>query len=234
LLQNHVSPYFADLYYPEAAMLRLYALFLLCKFPEASTQLDAFKKQYQPQHQALSIAAAQSPAEAFNEIRLHLEGNKTTLPPTVTAAFENEDRIKDSVGAVLSAEEEIARLRNVSANAFAQTAMTWIEDRRNTLIEAEGQRVIKRISAMEAELSTLLANADVTKLDLLQMESRLYERASFTGTIPGGKRRVMRKVKAKAGERLWDWQGEYWADEVGYFRINTKPDCPENLISGEQ
>ena len=45
LLQNHVSPYFADRYYPEAAMLRL--LHSSCSaVPEASAQLEAFQSQY--------------------------------------------------------------------------------------------------------------------------------------------------------------------------------------------
>ena len=30
-----------------------------------------------------------------------------------------------------------------------------------------------------------------------------------------------------------EWQGEYWADELGYYRIDTKPECPENMMRGE-
>ena len=114
-----------------------------------------------------------------------LDGEDSGLPRTVTTAFDNEDRIKDSI-AVRSAEDEIARLRNVSANTFAQTAMTWVSERRDELVKAEGLRVQRRVQSMEAELAELLANSDVTKLDLMQMESRLYERASFTGKLPGG------------------------------------------------
>ena len=85
---------------------------------------------------------------------------------------------------------------------------------------------------MEAELAELLGNSDVTKLDLMQMEARLYERASFTGKLPESKRRVKRQARVRAKERLWDWQGEYWADEIGYYKIDTKPECPENMTQG--
>ena len=91
---------------------------------------------------------------------------------------------------------------------------------------------MKRVKRMEAELSEMIANSDVTKLDLLQMESRLFERASFTGKLPEGKRRVKRKVRARVTERKWDWQGEFWADEVGYYRVDTSPECPENMMQG--
>ena len=232
LLQNHVSPYFNDRYYPEAAMLRLYSLFLLCKFPEASQQLESFQAQYKPQHESLMATASLSPEQLFDAIRRHIEGEPSDLPAFVTAEFENEDRIRDSIQAVTSAENEIGRLRNVSANVFAQVASEWVSERRASIINTEGQRILSRVNRMEAELAELLGNSDVTKLDLMQMESRLYERASFTGKLPEAKRRVKRQVRARVEERLWDWQGEYWADEVGYYKIDTKPECPENMTQG--
>ncbi len=232
LLQNHVSPYFADQYYPEAAMLRLYALFLLCKFPAASAQLEAFQTQYRPQLQDLNGVLSMTPEMVFDAIRKHLDGNDSGLPATVTTVFQNEDRIKDSITAVSNAEAETNRLRNVSANTFAQSAMDWVSARRDALIKAEGERILKRVRRMSDDLNELLSNSDVTKLDLMQMESRLYERASYTGKIPDAKRRVKRKTRASATERIWDWQGEYWADEVGYYKIDTDPECPEDMVQG--
>jgi tetratricopeptide (TPR) repeat protein len=232
LLQNHVSPYFADQYYPEAAMLRLYALFLLCKFPAASAQLEAFQDQYRPQLQDLSAVLTMTPEAVFDAIRRHIDGEESGLPATVTTPFENEDRIKDSIVAVTNAEEEASRLRNVSANTFAQSAGEWVSSRREAVIKAEGERILKRVRKMANELNELISNSDVTKLDLMQMESRLYERASYTGKIPDAKRQVKRKARAASNERLWDWQGEYWADEVGYYRIDTNPECPEDMVQG--
>ena len=231
-LNNHVSPYFSDRYYPEAAMLRLYSLFLLCKFPDASKQLEDFQAQYRPQHTSLMAAASLQPEQLFDAVRRHIEGQPSDLPGFVTAAFEHEDRIKDSINAVASAEDELSRLRNVSANVFAQVASEWVSERRQVIVQSEGNRILSRIQTMEAELAELLGNSDVTKLDLMQMEARLYERASFTGKLPESKRRVKRQARARATERLWDWQGEYWADEVGYYKIDTKPECPENMTQG--
>ena len=213
-------------------MLRLYALFLLCKFPDASAQLEAFQKQYRPQQSDLLGVTAYTKADAFDQIRRHIADGTSDLPKMVTLAFENEDRIKDSIGAITSAEQEIARLKNVGANVFAQSAMDWVNARRTEVIESEGARILKRVKKMETDLSEMLANSDVTKLDLLQMESRLFERASYTGKLPEAKRRVKRQVRARVTERKWDWQGEFWADEVGYYRVDTTPECPANMMQG--
>ena len=43
-----------------------------------------------------------------------------------------------------------------------------------------------------------------------------------------------RKQRTKKGYQSWPWEGEYWADELGYYRISTKSDCPASLrASGE-
>jgi tetratricopeptide (TPR) repeat protein len=228
-LQNHTSPFFTELYFPEGALLRVYSLFLLCKFPDATVQINAFQEQYRPQHTRLIQVAAMGPQALFEAIRTQLETGKSDLPKSVVAFFQHEDRIADSLTAIASAEDELGRLRNVAANPFSAEVMSWVEARRNTLISVEGQRIHKRVQRMASELGQMLQDSDISKLDLMQMETRLYERASSMGAIPEGKRRVSRTVRPKADQRLWPWQGEYWADEVGYYRIDAKPDCPEDM-----
>ena len=67
---------------------------------------------------------------------------------------------------------------------------------------------------------------------MLQMEQRLLERASVMGEMPEAKRRVKRKLRGRVNQRIWPWQGEFWADELGYYRIDSKPDCPEGMQTG--
>ena len=100
-------------------------------------------------------------ADTFDQIRRHIENGQTDLPKMVTLAFENEDRIKDSFGAVTSAEGEIARLRNVGANVFAQSAMEWVNERRAQIIDTEGARILKRVRKMEGELTEMIANSRI-------------------------------------------------------------------------
>ena len=92
--------------------------------------------------------------------------------------------------------------------------------------------MLARAKAMEDELAGMLGNAEMNKLDIMQMEARMYERASFTGVMETAKKTVDRQVRVKQGYRLWPYEGEYWADEVGWFRVDTKAECPESLRSG--
>jgi hypothetical protein len=85
---------------------------------------------------------------------------------------------------------------------------------------------------MERTLDEMIQSSEISKLDMLQMEQRLYEQASRVGEIADAKRVVKRKLRKKVDTRVWAWQGEYWADEVGYYRIDSKVDCPAGMQSG--
>jgi len=80
----------------------------------------------------------------------------------------------------------------------------------------------------------MLSDVQVTKLDIMQYETRMYENASFTGELHFGDRLGrLRSMGTLRGHQAWPFEGEYWADELGYYRIDARPDCPADLIAGE-
>ncbi len=238
VLHTHNSPFFDTWYFPEAHLLRIYSLFLVCKFPEAGKEIEAFEAHYSAVKQDLASLGAQEPTWHFEQMRAHLDDDKKTkteLPLMVTRVFEQDDRFNDSLTAVRMAEEEIKRLQNISANPFAAASADWMRERHSSLIEAEGERIRDRIQGREAELQQMLTDAEISKLDIMQMETQLYQMASLKGEASLESRRTVdRKLRVKKGWRYWPWEGEYWADELGYYRITAKPDCPAGMASGNQ
>ena len=232
LLGVHESPFFQDWYFPEATLLRAHSLFLMCKFPAASKQIDDFVARYAPMRQTLAQVGARTPDDVFAQMRKHIEEGGGELPEMVTWRFEEEDRFRDSLRAVRSAEEELARMQNVSANPFTEWASERVGSRKDALVRAEGARVQSRAADMEAQLVQMLADAEINKLDLMQMEQRLYEMSAAKGKAVEARETVSRKKRVKPDQRWWPWEGEYWQDEVGYYRITSKPDCPMGMQVG--
>ncbi|MCK6507150.1 hypothetical protein L6R53_27905 [Myxococcota bacterium] len=232
LLSTHSSPFFSGEYFPEAALLEIYSLFLLCKFPAAGEQIDAFTVRFSPMLKDLQAVGGYSPAEAFERGRdAVLDGKEDRLPVMVARPFLGEARFAAAAATLDTLEAERKKLDGASG-AWGEQARQWLDGRKRTLVEVEGGRVLGRAKAMEDELSAMLGNAEMNKLDIMQMESRMYERASFTGVMETAKKTVDRQVRVKQGYRLWPYEGEYWADEIGWFRVDTKPECPESLRSG--
>ncbi len=236
LLHNHGSPFFEDFFFPEGHLLRVYALFLLCKFPEASSQIDKFKAQYTPVHEEMRAATAGlSDEEAFELMRgFALDGDPGPYPEPVLRTWRNEARLLASIDSVQHAEDELARLRNISANPFVSHVSRWLDERRRQIVEREGERFKGKLQAATDELGEMLTNVEISKLDMMQFETRLYEQAAVTGQLADKERRVMRTDRVRKGWLYWPYQGEFWADELGYYKVNAIPECPAGLRSSEE
>ena len=229
LLHTHNSPFLEKEYYPEAELLRIYALIMLCKFPEANQQIDLFVERFTPQNELLADHSSKTEEELFAQIRSAVETGTSELPDMITRRFVNEDRFLDALKSVRSAEDEATRLQSVSGNEFAKLASSIVEERRNAIITTEGERIKNKIQTMSSDLQEMLSSTEISKLDILDMEVQMLQRAAVTGDLEEAKRQVKREKRLRTGDLVWPYEGEYWADEVGYYQVNTKSECPASF-----
>ena len=234
MLYSHQSPFFEDYFNPEADLLRAYALFIMCKFPQATLEIDAFQARWEPIRDDYA-SIVMSPAEAFADVAAYLSGETPTLPISMLRHFRYEDRMAEAVRAVEASVDEIDRARSIGG-PLGTLAVDLVEDLRDERIAIEGQRVLDRVEAARGELEQMLTDIEITRLDLLSLEAEMYQRAAASGVLDYGDHigqlRDMRKKRR--GFRVWPWQGEYWADEVGWYVFNARPDCPESMATGPE
>lgn len=224
------NPFFAQWYFPESDLLRIYSMFLVCKFPESNTQIDAFRVRYKPVHETLRAWRSKSAADNFEAVRRFVEKDDAgELGSMLMRPWAAEERFRDSLAAVQSADEQLDRMKAVAANPFTERARRWLKERRQALVEAEGQRIKDRFSAQSDEIGNMLGDAEIFTLDILRMKAQLYEMAAKTGEMPDAAKTVQRKERLKKGYREWPFEGEIWADELGYYRVNVIPQCPASM-----
>ena len=226
------SGFFSTWYYPEADLLRIYSMFLMCKFPEAEAQMAHFADKYKPVHKALKSADGMSDTEAFEAARTYRKNGKTSdLPEMIWRPWATEERFGQSVEAVASANDELKRMKAIASNPFSDSARTWLEERRATVIEAEGKRVKERFSAQESELQGMLTNSEMFILDILRMKQQMFEQAALTGKELEAAKAVKRTERIRKGGQEWPFEGEFWADELGYYKVDVVPSCPASMRS---
>ena len=235
VLMSHESPFFADWYFPEADLLRTYSLFMMCKFPDAGDEISAFKDRYAPlRDQLKSSAGALTPEEAWADATAYLAGGSHQNSAKLLRKFETDERFRAAIVSVEKADDELKRLQNVSSNPFATMASQRLRERKAHLIAEEGARVKTHLVAARDQLVGMLSNVEVTKLDIMNYETAMLEKAAATGKLDYGDRiGQLRRLRKKKGIRVWPFQGEYWADEIGYYQLNTRPDCPEGMQAGK-
>ncbi len=228
------TPFFTSWYFPEADLLRVYAMFLMCKFPEANNEIDAFRSGYKPIYESLRGWSGKTDAESFVLARRYAEtGASDPLPESILRPYASEERLLGSIAAVKSADDELDRLKNVAANPFSETARRWVTERRDSVIDAEGARIGARISEQEAQIGQMLDDTEIFTLDILRMKSMLYQQAAALGAMPDAARVVKREERVRKGWREWPYEGEVWADELGYYRVDSTPECPAGLSRGQ-
>lgn len=234
MLHNHGSPFFEDFYYPEADLLRAYSLFVMCKFGDAGEEMERFVAKYQPLLQELS-GLSPTPEEAFADAEAFRDGKPTRIPDYVLRPYRYDQRIADAIATIERAGDETKALRKLDGRA-KDIAIELIETQRASRIRSEGERIVARIDRAEQELASMLQGIEITRLDLLNLETQMYERAAATGVLDYGNHigKLKELKRTKRGYRVWPWQGEYWADELGWFVFNARPDCPESLARGEE
>ncbi len=229
------TPFFSEWYFPEADLLRIYSMFLMCKFPEANKEIDAFRAGYKDTHAALAAWTGKSPKDNFELARTFVEtGKHDPLPLAILRPYAAEERLLSSIAAVKSADDELDRMKAVSANPFTEAAREWVTERRDQLVKDEGRRIAARISEQEAQIGTMLGDTEIFTLDILRMKTMLYEQAANTGKSLEAARTVQREERIRKGWREWPYEGEIWADELGYYRVDAVPECPAGMRRGEQ
>jgi len=229
------SAFFAKWYYPEADLLRIYSMFLLCKFPEAESQMEHFKEKYSPVLAKLKAWDGHSNAETFEAARLYAQKGKTTeLPEMIWRPWGSEERLSQSIGAVKAADDELKRMKSVNANPFSERAKEWLTARRDAVVDAEGGRVKARFETQRGELSESLTNSEIFILDILRMKQQMYEQSARAGKELEAAKTVKRTERLRKGYAEWPFEGEFWEDELGYYRVDVTPEFPASMRQSVQ
>lgn len=233
MLFNHDAPFFDEFFWPEADLLRAYSLFVMCKFKDATVEMDQFAAKYQPIEAELG-AISLTPEQAFADVLEYREDDATQIPAYVLRPFRHEARLDRAEKLVKSAEKELGRTEKVGGRA-GEIAKELVSSQRDARVRKEGERILARVDDAKAELASMIEGLEITRLDLLNLETEMYERAAATGVLEYGNHiEQLRKLKKeKRGFRVWPWQGEYWADELGWFVFSARPDCPESMARGD-
>lgn len=230
VLYSLSTPFFTDFYFPEADLLRIYSMFLMCKFPQANVEIDAFRSGYKLTHGGLKSWGAKSAEDNFDAARRFIDtGDTSGLPRMILRPWATEDRLLGAIAAVKSADDELARMKGASANPFTERAHAWLTERRAAIVNAEGARIQARIGEQEEQLGQMLADTEIFTLDILRMKIQLYEQAAITGRMEAAARTVDRTERLRKGFREWPFEGEIWADELGYYRVDSVPECPASM-----
>ena len=226
------APYFEDQFYPESVILKSVIFYNYCLYDRALEAVEEYNQTFRPLREEVErvLQDYQDDVELY-ELIVQVQNGTSPLP------------------------DEIANLvQNAVDDRTAQATFQWVEnvDRELEMLERaeEGWRSTSVAGEVFESLTLLdsFARADAgalarERLERLEDELREYSRDALKVRIEvlnalAGDISAEARGQQVAGDHeaepidvddehvLWNFNGEYWKDELGFYRYRIRSECP--------
>lgn len=245
------SPYFRNEYYPEVGILRAVSFFERCRYSEVKKIVKEYLGRYRPLITSLGSFLRRNPSDekmykALKDLRNQQEEKTNVAGLEDDPSEQMFQRIlkltfRDKPLQVLflyikELEREIQIIQQ-SSQAWQQSSIglemmkRLREDHVNKIKDA-GARARDRIQKAQRELQSLIGQALKIQYETLSAQKDRINKASresggFTMRVKGqdDKNRKLITVSVADDYTFWPFNGEYWVDELGYYRYRIKGEC---------
>ncbi len=226
------SPYFKEAFYPEAMVLKAVVFFTNCQMKNATAMVQLFHEKYDPVKNKLDelLQKYQDNAQFFDFLKKVRSGD-ANLPPEIRGIVGSalSDR------AVLANLEYVALLEqeektlNKGASQFKNSSLgaRILQDilvAKSFAIDQAGEIAKARYNRLVEEMQDLANQIDTVEIEVLnyergQLGQALQEQMTAASESTGG------DVFVSSEHNVWPFNGEYWRDELGYYRQQVTYKC---------
>jgi tetratricopeptide (TPR) repeat protein len=222
-----LSPYFEGAFYPEAHLLEAVIQFNSCQMDAAMAAIRRFHGQYDATHDELTaLLAREGDASRWPALLAQLDAGSLPISPRLRAVLQRalgdrevsraRSEIANITGELQSLERQPNALRDTTlAQRMRQdllVARSFAEAEAGALARARAERLL-------SELQEVANQADTVEIEVLN-----YQRGRI-GTPPNTPSAAGRSVVVDSEHVLWPFDGEYWRDELGYYRQQLSSLC---------
>lgn len=225
------SPFFRGAYYPEADVIKAVTFFVNCQYDNALATLGKFHDRYDPIARQLDeIFEKYRDNVAFFEFLRDVRAGHAVLPENIEGIVRSSlsDRtVLAHVAYVRVLDEESKRLQEMPdefQNAgVGMRILADIEIARSYAIDETGDLTRGRYRRLVDELQDLTNQIDTVELEILTAQREgLSTEAQAAADIA---REGQGEVIVDEEHQLWPFDGEYWRDELGFYRQRVTHQC---------
>jgi hypothetical protein len=226
------SPYFNTAFYPESLVLKSVIFFSNCQYDDAETVIAQFNERYGDLRPELSRYLQQyGDNNAFFRFLKDVRSGNASLParlrPIVNSALSDRTLLRNiEYVNVLEAEERRLQgmptaFRNSTLGARVlqdiSVAKSFATDQAGDLARGRYQRLLDELQDLQNQSTAIL-------IEILN-----GRRGNISAQIAGEQVRNINnaaaRVTADEEHYLWPFNGEYWRDELGFYRQQIASRC---------
>jgi TolA-binding protein len=226
------SPYFENSYYPEALVLKAVVFFYNCQMENAAAMVVKFHDRYDPVQQELNAKLGEfKDNESFYKFLNQVRDGRANLSPNIRGIVSvalsdrtvlrhleyvkqlegEEEHLKKAPPAFKSSSVGARILQDISlAKSFAIDQTGDLARGRYTRLTEELQDFMNQIDAVDLEVATFERG---------QLSQEMQDQQVTAERAAGG------RVEVDGEHQVWPFDGEYWRDELGFYRQQVTSQC---------
>ncbi len=223
------APYFESRFFPESMLLKSVIHYKYCQYDQALETIKDYNTKYKPLEKKMRAKLAQyeDNADFFDYVQRLRAGTAKEDPET--------ERIVLSVLVDASLEKAIAWVDELDAEIeqHSKADPAWKGTEVGNMVAQElnlaqsfakddaGQQARDRVSALAKELKGFSRQGKRIMVEVLGRQA---------GDSPIDESQILKagkdeKIKVDDEHFVWEFNGEYWKDELGYYRVRIKSEC---------
>ncbi len=230
------SPYFPNSFYPEADVLKAVIYFANCNYDAATIVVARFNKKYVPIKNELTKILKKykggGQEEAFfkflNKVR---DGNANidpTIEPIVANALSDRQLLRN-IEYVRILEEEMGRFKKspgqFQSSGLGQQVRDALGLARDMAVRRAGELALSRYQRFVDEIQEHLRNGEKILIDITSAQRNILDDKIKRGQVSRAESQVYGVVNPDQEHILWPFDGEYWRDELGFYRQVVMSTC---------
>jgi tetratricopeptide (TPR) repeat protein len=230
------SPYFPHSYYPEADVLKAVIYFANCQYDDALVIVSKFRAKFEPIRDQLSkildkFKKGSNAEEEFYKFLKDVRDDKAQLDskvaPIVKTSLSDRQLLRN-LEYVRLLDEEDGRFKKAPSkfkNAkVADLVKDSVHDARELAVRNAGDLARARYERNLADLNEQLRNGQKILIDITAAQRNQLDQAIANQQVSAEESKA-NIVKPDEEHFIWPFQGEYWRDELGFYRQTITSKC---------
>jgi len=221
------APFFEDYLYPDALKLKAVTYYFNCRYDSAKRTVDEFNRRYPKTMEDLKGILEQAPEDfALYDLALKIRNEESGLDPfveQVALKALQDKQLGKYFAYVAELEREMAMFEDMSSTfKSAGVGERVTEDLDLALSqarEATGAEARTRITGMIKEIKDL-------KIEMIKVQFEILEKRKQQKALEQYPAKPQ-KPDIDAEHEIYKYNGEYWQDELGYYRYEVTSICKE-------
>jgi hypothetical protein len=229
------APYFPKSYYPEAGVLKAVIYFANCQYEDATSIVAQFQQKYQPIYndltEVLKPFKGENQEEAFYKFLKQVRDGKATLKPRIKPIVENalsDRQLLRNLEYVAALDKENSRYKAAPQSFQSSTLGGDVKDAlqlaRDIAVRNAGQLAKDRYQRNLDELNEHLRDSAKILIDITAAQRNQLDQAIAGGQVTAAESKA-NIVKPDEEHIIWPFDGEYWRDELGFYRQTITSKC---------